>query len=434
MQVTAFGGRRTRVRESLGGRSVMVIAAAPEIRVGYDTEFRYAVDPDIHYLTGYAEPEAVLVLSGDPESAPYTLFVRPRDPGREIWTGARGGVEAATALYAADEAYPITELAVRLPALLAPADTVHTRLRSGRPEVDEVVLGALVAARHARPKRGRGPRSLIDPGVILDEMRLRKDDSEIDAMREAARITVEAFAEAAATIRPGAGEWQLEAALDAGFRSRGASGPSFPTIAASGPNATVLHHVANDRVMEPGDAVLLDAGARHAMYCADVSRTFPVSGRFTGAQRALYDVVLEAHRAAIAAAGPGASIADVHDAAQAVLVAGLEDLGLITATAAADREAEIRSFYPHRTSHWLGLDVHDVGDYVVAGAPRTLEPGMVLTVEPGLYVSRDCMQAHAQMRGSGIRIEDDILITPAGCEVLTAGLPSRPGAVEAMVE
>jgi Xaa-Pro aminopeptidase len=430
MHATVFAERRTRVREQLGERGVMVLAAAPELRTGSDGELRYAVDPEFYYLTGHLEAEAVMVLSGVAGEPPFTLFVRPHDPDREIWTGARGGVEAARTTGGADAAYPVAELEQRLPALLSSADRLFARIRSGRPEVDEAIIRALVAGRRARPRRGHGPETLVDPGSILDGMRLIKSGPEIAALREAARITVEGFAEAARVIRPGAGEWQLEAAVDAGFRKRGASGPAFPTIAASGPNATVLHHVANDRVMQAGEAVLLDAGARHALYCCDVTRTFPVGGRFDAVRRSLYEIVLAAHGAAIAVAQPGATIGAVHDAAQSVLESGLAGLGLLGGADAAEREAQVRAFYPHRTSHWLGMDVHDVGDYVADHASRRLEPGMVFTVEPGLYVSRDCEKAPAAMRGIGIRIEDDVLITPTGHEVLTAALPTDPEGVE----
>ena len=433
MDARIFEERRGRVRERIGDQGVMVLAAAPELRAGYDGELRYVVDPDFWYLTGHAEPEAVMVLSAPTGEPPYSLFVRPRDPDREIWTGARGGVEAARADGGADAAYPVAELEQRLPVMLAAGQRLFARLRSGRPEIDEIVIRALAAARHSRPKRGRGPDTLIDPGSILDGMRLIKSAEEIEALRTAARITVDAFAAAARGIRPGAGEWQLEAALDAGFRARGASGPSFPTIVASGPNATVLHHVANDRVMRDGEAVLLDAGARYSMYCANVTRTYPVGDRFDAPRRTLYGIVLAAHGAAIRAARPGATIGAVHDAAQDALEEGLRGLGLVDAADAADREAQVKTFYPHRTSHWLGLDVHDVGEYVTGAASRRLEPGMVFTVEPGLYVSRDCEKAPAPMRGIGIRIEDDVLITAAGNEVLTAALPTDPEAVEDLV-
>jgi Xaa-Pro aminopeptidase len=246
---------------------------------------------------------------------------------------------------------------------------------------------------------------------------------------------VDAFTDAAAHIRDGAGEWMIEAAMDAGFRSRGASGPAFPTIIASGPNATVLHHVTNDRIMTGDDLVLVDAGARKDMYCADITRTFPVSGGFRGAGAEIYGIVLAAHDAAIAAVHPGATIRSVHEAAERVLVEGMVALKLVTGDVSAliEEQQAVKAWYPHRTSHWLGLDVHDVGDYVSGGGPRVLEPGMVLTIEPGLYVPAHAEDAPAALRGIGVRIEDDVLVELDGRDVLTAALPVQPADVAALV-
>jgi Xaa-Pro aminopeptidase len=257
-------------------------------------------------------------------------------------------------------------------------------------------------------------------------MRRRKDAFEVEQLRAAAELTAAAFRDAARSIRPGTGEWVVEAALDGGFRTRGAWGPAFPTIVAGGRNATTLHYIANDRVLQAGELLLLDAGARLAMYCGDISRTFPVSGAFSPAQRRLYDVVLEAHGRAIAAARPGATIGAVHDVALRALVEGLRELGCLDgATEALLAEPDAwRHWYPHRTSHWLGLDVHDAGAYVEAGRDVVLEPGMVFTVEPGLYLSADAERCPPPLRGTGIRIEDDVLITEDGHEVLTGSLPS----------
>jgi Xaa-Pro aminopeptidase len=426
-----FGARRGRVMAALGDRGALVIGAAPELRVGPDGEVRYVADANLYYLTGYTEPEAVLVLCPADE-APFTLFVRPRDPDRELWTGARGGVEAAVAKFDAHAAYPIAELADRLPKILARVDTVFGRPGGGRPDVDALLLGSLERARRVRPRAGRGPRALVDPGALLDDMRLYKEPHEIERMRAAARITVEAFRDAAAVIRPGAAEYEVEAALDGGFRRRGADGSAFPTIAASGANATVLHYIANARTMQAGELVLVDAGAR-ADYCADISRTFPVSGTFTAAQRDLYDGVRQALCAGTAAAIPGATIDDVHFAAETRLVEALVALGFLEGPAetygAPARAPDVKRYFPHRTSHWLGLDVHDVGDYVSDGGARRLEPGMVLTIEPGLYIPADSAVGPAELRGTGIRIEDDVLITADGHEVLTGALPTDAEAV-----
>jgi len=430
-----YAERRSRVLDAIGHGAAFVLAASPELHIGHDTELRYAIDPELWYLTGYAEPEAVLVLRPSDDEPVFTLFVRPRDPERETWTGGRGGVEAARDAFSADDARSITELNEHLPKLLSQVDTVYARLDSGRPAVDAVIAAALRGARRSRPRTGKGPFVLIDPGSVLSELRLFKEPAEVRAIREAARITVESFIDAAARIRAGAGEWLIEAALDGGFRSRGAAGPAFPTIVASGPNATVLHHVSNDRIMTGDDLVLVDAGARKDMYCADITRTFPVSGGFRGAGGAIYEIVLAAHDAAIAAVHPGATVRSVHDAAQRVLVEGMIALQLVTGDVDAliEQEKPVTAWYPHRTSHWLGLDVHDVGDYVSGGGPRVLEPGMVLTIEPGLYVPAHAEDSPAALRGIGVRIEDDVLVELDGRDVLTSALPVRPADIAALV-
>jgi Xaa-Pro aminopeptidase len=430
-----FAGRRARALELLGERQALVLAAAPELLAGRDLELRYREDADLFYLTGYTEPEAVAVLSPAHAEAPYTLFVRPRDPEKELWSGRRGGVEAAREQSGADAVLPIGELAERLPAILARADTLLFRLGGGQDGVEALVRSALVAGVKGRQWQGRGPRALVDPAALLADLRLVKDEGEVHLMREAARISVEAFHDAAAAIRPGAGEWEVEAALEAGFRRRGADGFAFQSIVAGGANATILHYVENAAVLRPGTLVLLDGGARYRHYHADISRTFPVSGRFTAEQRVLYDVVHAAQRAAVAAARPGSSVHAVHRAALRVLAEGLVEHGLLEGDPDALLEdgTALKAYYPHRTSHWLGLDVHDVGDYAVDGEPRVLEPGMILTVEPGLYIPRDDEHAPAALRGTGIRIEDDVLVTANGNEVLTAALPAAAAEIEALL-
>lgn len=428
--------RREKVLETLGDRAALVLPATPELRAGRDIELPYIVDPELYYLTGVEEPEAVAVLLPGTSEARFVLFVRARDPERELWTGPRGGPERATSVFGADEAYPLAELETRLPGLLHDADTVYFRVPSLRPDVERVVLRAVSEARSVRQRSGVGPRGLVDPGAVLDELRLVKDEDEIGLLRTAAQISVEAFRQAAPTIRAGVGEWQIQAALEAAFRRGGADGPAFGTIVASGAAATVLHYVANRGVLDDGELVLVDAGARLDGYSADISRTYPVSGRFGAEQRSAYDIVLAAHDAAIVAARPGASVADVHGAALDALLAGLVELGALQGGVAGLREQPeaFRPFFPHRTSHWLGLEVHDVGDYSVEGEPRRLEAGMVLTIEPGLYfraTSSDTVPAG--LRGTGIRLEDDVLVTSADPEVLTAGLPIRAEDVERML-
>jgi Xaa-Pro aminopeptidase len=429
-----FATRRERVLNAIGPGSAMIVSAAPELHVGHDTEFKYAIDPDLWYLTGYTEPEAVLVLRPAGTEPAYTLFVRPRDRKKETWTGLRGGVEAAREVFGAEAAFSIEEIGERLPRQLADVDTVYARQDSGRAEIDAIIRSAFITARRSRPRTGKGPFALVDPGSVLNPMRLVKEACEVEALRAAVHVSVEAFRATAKQIRPGVGEWQLEAVLDYEFRSRGAAGPAFPTIAASGPNATILHHVSNDRVMSAGELVLLDAGARMHMYCADITRTFPVSGRLEGERRALYEVVLAAHDAAIEEIRPGSTVQHVHESAQRLLIEGLIDLGLLKGGAESHVKdsSTISRYYPHRTSHWLGLDVHDVGDYVSAAGSRVLEPGLVLTVEPGLYLPGDDEALPAAWRGIGIRIEDDVLVTPEGHDVLTSALPVTPTELSAL--
>ena len=427
-----YQDRRARVLEQLGNDAAMVLAAAPEIIIGRDTELRYAADPELFYLTGYTEPEAVLVLNPALDR-PFTLFVRPRDPTRELWTGVRGGIEGG-AEYGADQTFSIGELAAKLPTLLANVSVVYARTDAMRQAYSTALENALAAGLRGRARTGRGPHTRTDPGVILDEMRLIKDAHEIELMREAARISVEGFRTAAGAIRPGAGEWQVEAALEGTFRSAGAQGFAFPTIVGAGANATTLHYITNDRPIDDGTLVLVDAGARYDMYCGDISRTFPTNGRFTSAQRDLYNTVLAAHDAGISAVRPGNTIDDVHAAAVRELARGLIDLGLVRGPLerVLENPDDLRRFYPHRTSHWLGLEVHDVGTYATNTGPRRLEPGMVLTVEPGLYIG-SLSGAPDELRGTGIRIEDDVLVTAEGREVLTGALPAGAADVEAMV-
>jgi len=426
-----YARRRARVLEQLGGDAAMVLAAAPEIVIGRDTELRYTIDPELYYLTGYTEPEAVLVLNPAIDR-PFTLFVRPRDEARELWTGVRGGIEAGP-LFGADQTFEIGELAARLPALIGNVSTVYVRTDPMRPAFSNAVENAMTAGLRARARTGRGPHTRTDPGVILDEMRLIKDEHEIELIRRAAGVSVESFIKTARAIRPGAGEWQVEAALEGAFRDAGAQGFAFPTIAASGANATTLHYVANSARIAGRSLILVDGGARYNMYCADISRTFPASGYFTDAQRELYEIVLAARDAGVAAIRPGATVDDVHDAAIRELVRGLIGLGLLAGPIdrVLENPDELRRYYPHRTSHWLGLDVHDVGGYATPTGPRRFEPGMVLTVEPGLYIGTGADVPEA-LRGTGIRIEDDVLVTPDGRDVLTAGLPAGVQDVQAM--
>jgi Xaa-Pro aminopeptidase len=429
----SYAARRARVLEALGSDGVLVLAAAPELRIGRDTDLRYVPDADLGYLTGCPEPDAVLVLRNAARGEAYTLFVRPRDAARELWTGPRGGVETAAEQYGADQAYSITELAERLPALVADAHTLYARPASGTATLDALTPRLLHDGRARRARHGKGVVVLAEPGLLLDELRLIKDAGEIEALRAAARVTTAAFREALATVREASGEAHVEAVIESAFRRRGASGPAFPTIVAGADNATVLHYIANAAPLQPGSLLLIDGGARVDGYCGDVSRTVPVSGSFDDRQRRVYDIVRGARDAAVAVARLGATIADVHSAASDVLLAGMQELGLVASDVdEAETLRQMKLYFPHRTSHWLGLDVHDPGDYVLDDAPRPLAEGMVFTIEPGLYVPTHS-DAPQWLRGIGIRIEDDVLVTADGADVLTADLPVDAAAIESLM-
>jgi Xaa-Pro aminopeptidase len=445
-----FARRRTRALQGLGA-GAMVLPSAPRIYRGGDAELPYRPDSELFYLTGWQEPEAVLVLRGFADEARVVLYVAPRDAEAERWTGIRAGPAGAAERLELDDVRPMARLADELTGLLVGADQVHFRLGTahgagGEPRqvATRGVLEALAVARRRGARTGSGPRGVVDPGGVLDELRLRKDAEEVAALRAAAAATVAGFQAALARVRQGVTrEAQVEAALVAGFRNAGAAGPAFAPIVAAGRNACILHYDRNDGPIEAGALVLVDAGAEVRLHAGDVTRTFPASGRFTPGQRALYEVVEAARAAGVAAARPGSPVAGVHEAASRELARGLVALGVLEGDPATlFEEGALRPFFPHRTSHWLGLDTHDPGDYVVDGAPRALEPGMVITVEPGLYLPPAGLfeglelpdpDPAAPWRGLGIRIEDDVLVTPDGPENLTAELPTDPDALEALL-
>jgi Xaa-Pro aminopeptidase len=432
-QESPYRVRRQRLLDSIG-EGVAVFPAAPELLKSRDTEVPYRQDSDLLYLTGYHEPEAVAVLSPLAEEA-LTLFVRPRDPEKEVWTGWRAGVEGAKERYGADAAYPVQELDEHLKKLLEPADAVWYRLGGPR-EIDERIVKLVRGFRTSRARSGKGPTDVRDPSSLLDRWRMVKDPWELARLREACALSARGHRALMAAARPGVGEWELQAALEAAFRAGGPrAGTAFPPIVGSGANATVLHYVANGRRVEEGELVLVDAGAEYESYCGDISRTFPASGRFTPPQREMYGVVRAALEAGIAAVRPGAPFSAVHDASRRVLVEGMVGMGLLAGEVSELVEKEAyKRFFMHQTSHWLGLDVHDAGPYRERdGTPVTLEAGMVLTVEPGIYVARDGEGIPEPLRGTGIRLEDDVLVTAEGHEVLTRDVPVDPDEVEELV-
>lgn len=410
---------------------VAVFTSAPTTLRNNDVEHEYRQDSDFFYLTGLDEPNCVLVLSTVHPEHRSALFVRPRDPEREQWDGPRVGVDEAPQRLGVDVAYPIDKFAEKLPDYFQNAERLVASVGRSR-AFDDKLFKALQKTR-GRWKTGVGwPTQIVDPLVILHEMRLRKDPTELQVMRRAAGITTEGHRRAMRECKPGMFEYELEAALSHTYRTRGAARHAFPPIVASGSNATVLHYTTNGRKIEDGDLVLIDSGCEYEGYAADVTRTFPANGRFTSEQRAIYEVVLAAQEAAIAECKPGANLDKVHEAATGVLVDGLLALKLLQGDRAELlKEHHYKRFCPHRTGHWLGMDVHDVGQYFLRRVPRVIEPGMVFTVEPGLYIPPKGDQAPRQFQGIGVRIEDNVLITETGCEVLTADAPKAIEEIEA---
>jgi Xaa-Pro aminopeptidase len=422
--------RRERLMGMLGDGAALLLVAPPEVYRNADVHHTYRISSDFYYLTGFTEPESAMLYRPGADR-PYILFVRPRDPDKERWEGRRVGVEGAVERLGADAAYEIEELEDRLPELIATTTDLLYPLGEN-PEADRI-LGRAVATLRGRPRRGRRPpQRIADPHYSLHELRLRKDADELATLRKAAAITEEAHRAAMALAAPGVNEGELEAIVNYIFRRRGGAGPGYGTIVGAGANATILHYVENDQPLADGDLVLIDAGCELAFYTADITRTFPASGTFSAPQRRVYEVVLKALEEAVALSRSGNTLDTLHARCVEILTEGMVELGLLEGPASARIEDETyKRYYPHQTSHWLGMDVHDVGSYTTAGEPRPLEPGMVLTIEPGLYIPADDEQAPAELRGIGVRIEDNILITDGDPENLTQATPKTIDAIEA---
>jgi Xaa-Pro aminopeptidase len=428
-RMQSFSERRARLLSAIHP-GVLVLFSTPTAVRNNDVEHEYRQSSDLFYLTGFDEPDTVLVLSSVAEKDRLVLFVRPRDPERETWDGRRAGVEGAVKDFGADAAYPIGELATRLPELLLGASELHYALGRHR-EQDDVLLTALEGARRRGRRGAVYPTRIVDPEVRLHELRLYKTPDELEIMRRAARISGDAHVAAMQSAKPGLNECEIDALFRGIFRKNGCERPAYEPIVGSGVNATILHYRKNNRVMQDGELLLIDAGCELDYYASDVTRTFPVNGRFSPEQRAIYEIVLEAQERAIEKAKPGATLDEVHVASAEVITRGLVALGLVEGPFEdAMKEQRYKTFYMHKCSHWLGMDVHDVGSYYAGGKGRPLEPGMVLTVEPGIYVSESATGAAERYRGIGVRIEDDVLVTESGNEVLTAHIPRTVDAVE----
>jgi Xaa-Pro aminopeptidase len=422
---------RDRFMASLDGGVAVFCTGSEQVR-SRDTHFKFRPDSDFWYLTAFPEPDAVAVLRADNGTGHFVLFVRPRDPELETWNGRRAGVEGARRRYGADEAHPIEALDAELPALLKGASNL-TYATGYDKDFDARLLGALRSMNERTREGVLGPVQVRDPAPQLHELRLHKQSDELDLMRQAAAVTNDAHRAAMKALSPGMFEFEIEAIVDGTFRAAGGWGPGYTTICASGDNANVLHYTTNDMAVRDGDLLLLDGGCEIEGYTADVTRTFPVSGSFSEPQRELYEVVLASELAGIEQVRPGESFDSVHATALRTLVTGMIEIGLLSGS--VDEAIESGSYKPwfmHRTSHWLGLDVHDVGLYMDgAGSSRPLAEGMILTVEPGLYISADDTTAPERFRGIGVRIEDDVLVTADGHENLTAAIPKTIAEIEA---
>lgn len=427
-----YGKRRRAFLDAIAAKdehSVAVFAAAPVFTRNNDVEHEYRQDSDLFYLTGFAEPGTVLVL--DAKTKKSTMFVRPRDPERETWDGPRAGVDGVKEHFGADESFTIDKVGEELPKLFQNRTRLYYRLGPNR-VFDDKVLEAVDRAR-ARGKLGHAwPVEIVDPGTVVHEMRLFKDTSDLASMRRAAAITAEAHLRAMKAAAPGMHEFEVEALLLETFRKHGSERPAYGSIVGSGNNATILHYRLNNRKMEDGDLLLIDAGCEYDYFASDVTRTFPVGGRFTKEQRAIYELVLEAEEAGIERTRKGSSLAQIHEACVDVITRGLWKLGILKGEIDQLLKDEAhKPFFMHKTSHWLGMDVHDVGGYFVGGKARPLEPGMVLTVEPGIYISKDNTNVAPEWRGIGIRIEDDILVTDGDPDNLTRAIPKTVAELEA---
>jgi Xaa-Pro aminopeptidase len=428
----SFADRRNDFGSQMEPGSVAVLFTAPTFPRNGDVTHAFRFESDFFYLTGFTEPESVAVIRPGHEQ-PFVMFVRPRDPAKEIWDGKRAGVDGACNDFGANIAYPMSELPKQLPGLIENTSALYFTL--GRHEADdETVLNALRDVRRRVRTGVRAPKQIIEPGTLLHEMRLRKRPDEVETLARACELSAQAHVEAMRQATPGQFEYEIQGLLDYHFRKGGSQRNGYPSIVGSGPNACILHYIENNRRMEAGDLLLIDAGAEVDGYSADITRTFPVGGRFSDAQRKVYEVVLDAQEKAIAACTTDHTFMQIHETALRALVEGMIRIGLLTGTPEeVIEEKRYTRYFMHKTGHWLGMDVHDVGAYKdEQGNWRTLEPGMVTTVEPGLYIAPNDDEAPEEYRGIGIRIEDDILVTDGAPRNLTAGVPKSVAEVEAL--
>lgn len=434
MEKREFARRRKRLMDLVEPGSIIIQPNAPERVRNRDVYYPFRSDSDFYYLSGFPEPESVLVLVPDRPQGEFLLFCREKDAEQETWHGRRAGLEGACAEYGADDAFPITDLDDILPGLLENKERIYYTM--GRyVEFDQRLVSWLNRVTSKGRAGVHAPDQFVSLGHVVHEMRLFKSSQELKAMRRAAKIAAEAHKRAMAVCRPGMREYQVEAELLHCFMQHGARAPAYPSIVGSGANSCILHYTENTATMKDGDLLLIDAGAEYDYYASDVTRTFPVGGEFSEAQRLAYEIVLEAQAAAIAEVRPGNGWNEPHEAAVEVITRGLVDLGILKGRLRKLIDAEAyRPYYMHKTGHWLGMDVHDVGDYKLADEWRIFEPGMVTTIEPGLYFAASIRDLPQAWWNIGIRIEDDVLVTETGHEVLTIEAPKSVDDVHAAMQ
>jgi len=433
MDPREFPRRRKRLMDMMGHESIAILPTAPVRIRNRDVEYPFRPDSDFYYLTGFPEPEAVAVIMPDRPGCEFVLFCRTRDPKMEIWDGRRAGLEGACDVYGADDAYPIEDMDDILPGMLEDNERIFYNMGND-PVFDQRVLGWVNEIRGMVRAGVHAPDEFISLNHVLHDMRLYKSRQEIKAMRQAAKISAVAHKRAMQACRPGMMEYEIEAELLHEFMRRGSRSPAYPCIVGGGANGCILHYTENTSMLNEGDLLLIDAGAEVDGYASDISRTFPVSGEFTRVQRDIYELVLAAQQAAIDRIQPGNHWNDPHEAAIKVITRGLVDLGILKGRVnSLLREQAYTKYYMHRTGHWLGMDVHDVGDYKVDNEWRMLEPGMVLTVEPGLYLPAGTRGLAKTWWNIGIRIEDDVLVTREGHDVLSKDVPKSPDEMEVLM-
>ena len=428
-----FKKRRKILTDQLPDNSIVVLQNKPISIRSNDVEYKYRPDSDFYYLTGFDEPNSACIIKKEKRSSTYFLFVEPKDKNKEIWTGKRTGIESAKSMFKADKAYPINEFEKTIKELTSNSEHVYFSLGKCK-KLDTRILTLINELKVSNRATSRSPKTIKDPRDLIHKMRLVKDNYEIKCMEKAAEISKNAHIVAMSYAKAGIFEYELESILEYRFRANGAYGPAYPSIVGSGNNTTILHYIKNNRKIKKNDLILVDAGCEYDYYASDLTRTYPESKKFTSAQKDIYEIVLEAQLKAIDQAKPGKRFIDCHNKALVVIVEGLKSIGLLNgSTEQIIKKGDYKKFYMHKIGHWLGLDVHDAGPYFDKnGDSLKLVPGMVLTIEPGIYISNDSNNIPKEFHNIGIRIEDDILITKGGNKVLTDGTPKTIKEIESM--